>query len=113
MNTSIAKCAISIIVLLFLFAHSYAQNELLVGEKSLSIVAKSIKGNTIKLSEINSELILLDFWAGWSKPCIKTIKSTLLPIYDKYDRRKLEIIGISYDKSVDKWEKSNAKYGVP
>lgn len=113
MNTSIAKYILGMTVLLFLFSHSYSQNKLVVGEKAPSIEEQSNRGNTIKLSEINSELILLDFWAGWCKPCIKTIKSTLLPIYDKYDRKKLEIIGISYDRSVDKWKKSIARYGLP
>lgn len=100
-------------VLFFSFSQSYSQKKLVVGEKAPLIEEQSNKGNPIKLSEIKSNLILLDFWAGWCRPCIKTIKSTLLPIYDKYDRQELEIIGISYDKSVSKWKKSIDRFGLP
>ena len=67
----------------------------------------------LDLNKIDSELILLDFWAGWCKPCIKTIKSTLNPVYNKYDRSQFEIVGISYDKSTAKWLKAIERFDVP
>lgn len=90
-----------------------AQSSLKIGNSAPLFKKASTDGSTLELDKINSELILLDFWAGWCKPCIKTIKSTLKPVYQKYNRDQLEIVGVSYDKSKDKWLKAIEKFDIP
>jgi len=107
------KVVVSIIAVLISLNPLKAQSELKIGDFAPEFEKTSMEGSTIKLSRIESELILLDFWAGWCKPCIKTIKSTLTPLYNKYNRNQLEIIGVSYDKSNEKWVKSIDKFDVP
>lgn len=70
-------------------------------------------GTVLKLSDIDSELILLDFWAGWCKGCVKTINKALKPLHKKYDRKQLQIVGVSYDKTESLWKDSIKKFDLP
>lgn len=57
-----------------------------------------LDGNTISLSEMEGEVIFINFWATWCTPCKKEI-----PFFnDAYQTHKesgLKIIGISIDRS--------------
>ena len=91
----------------------HAQQPLQKGNAMPDFELVKSNGEKIQASEIKSELLIIDFWAGWCKPCIKTIKSTLLPLYQKYERHQLEIVGVSYDKSEEKWKKSIERFKLP
>ncbi|WP_416866389.1 MAG: TlpA family protein disulfide reductase [Imperialibacter sp.] len=101
------------IALLFLAGHSQAQTKPKVGDLAPGFQQVAADGSMLELSSIKGDLILLDFWAGWCKPCLHTIETILNPLYSKYSREQLQIVGVSYDKSADKWEKSMAKFNVP
>ena len=40
--------------------------------------------------------VLLDFWATWCKPCVKTMPK-LQRIYDKYREKGLTVVGVNED----------------
>lgn len=73
----------------------------------------SIDGEEIQLSDYRGQLVLLDFWAGWCNPCIKSIKQVLVPLREKYDENDLIIIGVNYDRSKEAWEKSIDRFDAP
>lgn len=56
------------------------------------------EGNKFKLHDIQSEYILIDFWATWCVPCMEQ-----LPELDKlskdYPNSKLQVIGINVDRN--------------
>ena len=99
------------ILLLFLFYFS-AQAQLKAGDHAPDFNQATLDGEMISLADFDSELILLDFWAGWCGPCIKTFK-IMKPLYEKFDRSQLEILGISYDNDETKWRKAVAKHDLP
>jgi len=90
-----------------------AQDGLKAGDRIPEISVNSADGDPIAINEINSKLILIDFWAGYCRPCIKSIRNILKPLYDSYSRNQLEIIGINVDTSPELWVKSAEKAGIP
>ena len=70
-------------------------------------------GQQINLSKIESKLIIVDFWASWCGPCIKSYKTTLKPLYERYDRSQVEVIGISNDKKHAAWTAAIEKWKMP
>ena len=52
-------------------------------------------GEKVTLSDYSGKIILLDFWATWCPPCIKSIPD-LISIQNKY-KGDLVVIGISMD----------------
>ncbi|MFH1783814.1 MAG: TlpA disulfide reductase family protein [bacterium] len=71
-------------------------------EKGLApdFTLEDLEGNEITLSELRGAVIILDFWATWCPPCRDEIPG-FIKLYDKYNEKGLEIIGISVDKGSD------------
>ncbi|MBC9795827.1 TlpA disulfide reductase family protein [Sinomicrobium weinanense] len=71
-----------------------------------------INGDTLKLKDFRGQYVLLDFWASWCKPCRKG-NPHLIELYKKYNKKGLEIIGISDDDSNHAaWEKAIKDDGI-
>lgn len=56
-----------------------------------------IDGNIIDINQYKGKYVLLDFWASWCPPCMRSMP-LLKEIRKKYPREKLLIIGINYDR---------------
>ena len=69
-----------------------------------SLEAFDKDGTVIKLSDFKGKYVLLDFWASWCVPCIKSFPH-LKELYAKYKDKGLVVISISVDKKKDeqKW----------
>lgn len=68
----------------------------------------------IKLSSIESPIVILNFWASWCKPCLQEFPS-LVELEKTFETKDLKIIGINSDyedqiknikKTVDKFKLS-------
>lgn len=60
-------------------------------------------GNPVTLSTIKAKVKILDFWASWCVPC-RAANKRLIPLYEKYKDKGLEIIGISVDRDAAQWK---------
>ncbi len=91
------------------FSNSQKATE--VGMPFREIVAQTIEGKEIRLSECVKKggLVLLDFWGSWCIPCIQEMP-LLKELHEKYGKKGLVIIGISLDKDREKWQNSLEKY---
>ena len=61
--------------------------------------------NNIKLSELNAflknskgKVVIVDLWATWCPPCRKEIPG-FINLYNKYNGKGVEIIGIAFDEN--------------
>ena len=57
---------------------------------------KSVTGENIKLSDFKGKVVLLDFWATWCGPCMRSIPE-LVRLQEKYRDKGLVVLGISMD----------------
>jgi peroxiredoxin len=60
----------------------------------------AIDGRKVKLSDLKGKVVLIDFWATWCGPCVKSTP-TLNKLYAKYKERGFEILYISVDEQSD------------
>ncbi len=64
------------------------------------------------LTEFRGKYVLLDFWASWCEPCIKSF-AHMKPWYHRWNGRGLEIIGISMDETKQKAQQAVQKHQIP
>lgn len=69
-----------------------------IGKKVVDFNCKDQKGNHFTLSNNKCKYIILDFWASWCKPCRES-HPELISLYNQYNLKGLEIVGISTDRN--------------
>jgi cytochrome c biogenesis protein CcmG, thiol:disulfide interchange protein DsbE len=63
----------------------------------LNTPVQDIEGNVTTINDITSaEILVLDFWATWCKPCVKSIPK-LAELSDKYKDGDVSFIGVNED----------------
>jgi|GEM_PF-3537927 len=85
-----------------------------IGMKLEDFRAIDVNGNQFSLNEFlknfKGKAIIIDFWASWCHACREKVPH-LKEIYSKYKKEGLEIIGVSSDKTEDKWRAAMKKDG--
>lgn len=84
-----------------------------VGNKYANVNGLDPKGSKVSLSDYvgKKKFVIVDFWASWCKPCVKTIPH-LKVMYDEFKDQGLEIVSISLDEDKDIWTKAIDIYGM-
>ncbi len=73
-----------------------------VGAEVPNITEKNPEGKQLSLSSLKGNYVLLDFWAGWCRPC-RAESPNLVANYNKYHKKGFEIFQVSLDKEKDIW----------
>jgi len=63
---------------------------------------QSVDGSSISLSQFKGKVVLIDFWATWCPPCVKSIPE-VKNLWKKYKDKGLVILGVSLDKDMQAW----------
>lgn len=85
-----------------------AEAKTAVGETAPEIDLPSPEGENIKLSSLQGEVVLIDFWASWCGPCRKE-NPNMVRIYNRFRDQGFEIYGVSLDRNRENWLKAIEK----
>lgn len=62
-------------------------------------------GKIIKLSSLQGDYVLIDFWASWCRPC-RAENPNNVKLYNKYKNKKFKIYSVSLDDDKEQWKKA-------
>ncbi len=73
-----------------------------IGNEVPNITEKNPDGKELSLNSLRGNYVLLDFWAGWCRPC-RMESPNLVTTYNKYHKKGFEIFQVSLDQKREMW----------
>jgi peroxiredoxin len=74
-----------------------------IGGLAPEIELASPTGEMVKLSSLRGNVVLIDFWASWCRPC-RAENPNVVRVYNKYKDKGFEVFSVSLDNSADRWK---------
>lgn len=95
-----------------MIAQMATKKSLAIGKNAPEIALQTPEGETLALSSLKGNYVLVDFWAAWCRPC-RMENPNVVRVYNKYSDRNFEILGVSLDRTRDKWLGAIEQDGLP
>lgn len=86
--------------------------KLAIGSEAPEISLPDVNGQTLSLSSLRGNYVLIDFWAAWCRPC-RMENPNVVRLYQTYKDRNFEILGISLDRNREAWVKAIEEDKLP
>lgn len=88
-----------------LYYELYKLDDLIaLGKQTIPFSLQDQFGNTVALNDYKGKYVLIDFWASWCGPC-RAEHSYMIKLYELYQSKGLEILGVSLDKNPENWKR--------
>lgn len=81
------------------------------GSEAKDIALPTPQGDTLRLSDYEGKVVLLDFWASWCGPCRRE-NPNVVRLYKKYKDDGFEVYSVSLDRDSTKWVKAIEQDGL-
>ncbi len=82
-----------------------------LGQPAPEIALPNPAGEVQKLSDLRGKYVLVDFWAGWCRPC-REENPNVVRLYNRYKDKGFEVFGVSLDRTREMWEKAIEEDGL-
>jgi peroxiredoxin len=76
-----------------------------IGAMAPDLAFENPNGKIMKLSDLKGKVVLLDFWAGWCRPC-RMENPNVVKLYNKFHDKGFEIYSVSLDREKSSWVKA-------
>ena len=74
-----------------------------IGKKAPNFTMNDVQGKPVQMSSLLGKgYLLIDFWAGWCKPC-RAENPNVVAAYAKYHSKGFDILGVSLDQEKKSW----------
>jgi peroxiredoxin len=83
-----------------------------IGDQYVDFELNNVKGQKTKISELKGKYTLIEFWASWCAPCRES-NPALKKVYEKFHEKGFNIVGVSMDRSQEKWMKAIKEDSLP
>jgi thiol-disulfide isomerase/thioredoxin len=75
--------------------------------KVLDLVLPGLDGKLVSIQDVDADVILLDFWGSWCKPCRTSIPH-LAELQEKFGAKRLQVIGIACERPTSLKDRQDA-----
>jgi len=75
---------------------------LAVGSIAPDISLPNPDGEVLSLSDYRGQYVLIDFWAGWCRPC-REENPNVVRLYNKFHDKGFTVFGVSFDRTREDW----------
>jgi len=72
------------------------------GNEVPNITQNDPNGNPLSLYDLRGNIVLLDFWASWCRPC-RAENPNVVKLYNKYHKDGFDVFSVSLDKDQARW----------
>lgn len=101
---------LSLVIFLPFLMFSQPEN----GMRAIGFTLLDPDGKEVSLDDYKGQVVLLDFWASWCRPCRKE-NPNIVEAYEKYKKEKFTngkgfaVLSVSLDKKEASWKKAIKK----
>jgi thiol-disulfide isomerase/thioredoxin len=68
-----------------------------IGTPIPDLTFRTLEGKAVKLSDLKSKVVVINFWATWCGPCVREMPS-LQRLSTEYGKRGLTVVGVNLDE---------------